>query len=100
MAIYMSRVMSKPTMWLPNRSYTNRAAHAQEMATCRGWKFLNHEEEELYYPFSENKDTDHLCSHCEAGLRICVRIYKQNVCFIMYRSGKKNENTMNMRIDP
>ena len=34
---HMNRIMRKPMMWLPNRSDTNRAVQAQEIA--RGWKF-------------------------------------------------------------
>ena len=51
--------MSKPAMWLPSRSDTNRAVRAQEMA--RGWKFWFKKVKELYYAFSENKGTDQLC---------------------------------------
>ena len=37
-SIYLSRVMRKPAMWFPNRSDTNRAVQAQQMA--RGRIFL------------------------------------------------------------
>ena len=36
--IYLSRVMRKPTMWLPNGSDTNRAVQA--LKVVRGLKFL------------------------------------------------------------
>ena len=37
--------MEKPTMWFSNRSDTNRAVQAQNMA--RGWKFWIYKVEEL-----------------------------------------------------
>ena len=37
-------------------------------------KFLVYVEEELYYPCSENKDAEQLCSYCIADLRLCLRI--------------------------
>ena len=40
-------------MWFPNRSDTNRAVQAQKQA--RSLKFQIWEEEEVYYPCSENK---------------------------------------------
>ena len=43
---YMSLVMRKPTLWFPNRSYTNRAVQAQKIAT--GWKFGISKVLELY----------------------------------------------------
>ena len=30
----------------------------------------------MYYPCSENKGADHLCSYCTADLRLCFRIGK------------------------
>ena len=33
-------------------------------------------EEELYYPNSENKGADQLCSYCTADLRLCFRTGK------------------------
>ena len=35
--IYLSRLVGKPTMWFPNRSYTNRAVQSQKRA--RSLKF-------------------------------------------------------------
>ena len=65
----MSRVMRKPTMWFPNRSYTNRAVQVQKIT--RSLKFrIKEEEEELHYPCSEDKGTDQLRSYCEADLRL------------------------------
>ena len=30
----------------------------------------------MYYPYSENKGADQLCSYCAADLRLCFRICK------------------------
>ena len=30
----------------------------------------------MYYPYSENKSADQLCSYCTADLRLCFRIGK------------------------
>ena len=68
----MSHLVKKPTMWLPNRSVTNRAVQAQKMA--RDWKFWFKKVEELYYQCSENKGADQLRSYCEADLRLCFRL--------------------------
>ena len=53
--------MGKPTMWFPNRSDTNQAVQSQKQARSLNFRIL--EEEELYYPCSENKDADQLCSY-------------------------------------
>ena len=43
-------------------------------------KILVEVKEELYYPSSENKGTDQLCSYgCTADLRLCFRIGKTPV---------------------
>ena len=59
-------------MWFPNRSDTNQAVQSQKQA--RSLKFRIYEEGELYYPCSENKDTDQLRGYREADLRLCFRI--------------------------
>ena len=64
--------MEKPTMWFLNRSDTNWAVQSQKMV--KGWKFWIYKVEELYYPCSENKGADQLCSYCEADLRLCFRL--------------------------
>ena len=64
--------MGKPTIWFPNRSDTNQAVQSQKHA--RSLKFRISEEEELYYPCSENKDADQLRGNREADLRLCFRI--------------------------
>ena len=48
--------MRTPTIWFPNRSDTNQAVQAKEMA--RGWKFWFQKVQELYYPCSKNKGAD------------------------------------------
>ena len=48
------------------------AIHPQEKA--RNLKFWVYIEEELYYPCSENKGADQLCSYCTADLGLCFRI--------------------------
>ena len=58
-------------MWFPNRSDTNQAVQSQKQA--RSLKFwIEEEEEEVYYPYSENKGADH--SYCEADWRLCFCI--------------------------
>ena len=52
--------MGKPTMWFPNRSDTNQAVQSQKQT--RSLKFWIKEEEEVYYPCSENKGDDQLRS--------------------------------------
>ena len=66
----------------PTRSDTNQAA--QFLNKARDLKFRIKEVEELYYPCSENKDTDQLCGYHEADLRLCFHIGKKNG-FLMTR---------------
>ena len=54
--LYLSRLVGKPTMWFSNRSDTNQAAQSQKQA--RSLKFRLKEEEEVYYPCSENKGAE------------------------------------------
>ena len=75
-------------MWFPNRSDTKRAEQAQKKA--RGFKFWIWEEEELYFPCSENKGADQLRSDCEADLLFCFRICKMLV--FSYRDSISNHN--------
>ena len=60
-----------------NRSDTNRSMSLQKVA--RNLKFRIKAEEELYYPYCENKGADQLCSYCEADLRLCFCIGKNPV---------------------
>ena len=39
----------------------------------------------MYYPCSENKDTDQLHGYCEADLRFCFHIIMQIVGFLIRR---------------
>ena len=64
--------MGKPTKWFPNRSDTNRAVEAQK--TARSLKVRIKEEEELYFPSSENKGADQLHGYHEADLRLCFHL--------------------------
>ena len=57
----------------PTRSDTNRAGQSLKMAG--GLKFWIKEEEELYYPCSENKIADQLRGVHEAELRLCFRVF-------------------------
>ena len=65
----LSLCVRKQTIWVPTRSDTNRAVQSQKQA--RGLKFWLEVEEELYYPCSENKGADQLCSYCTADLCLC-----------------------------
>ena len=71
--------MSRESLSLgfPTRSVTNRPVRSQKMA--RGWKFWIEVEEELFYPNSENKGADQLCSYCTADLCLCFRTGKNLV---------------------
>ena len=82
----MSRLVGKPTMWLPDRSDTNRAVQSQK--TARGWKFWIQKLEALYYPCSENKGADQLRSYCEADLRLCFRLCR----LLIFPCGGSNIN--------
>ena len=55
----------------PTRSDTNRAVQSE-----RSLKVWIQVEEEVYYPSSENKGTDQLCSYWTADLHLCFRICK------------------------
>ena len=46
---------------------------------ARGLKFRIKVEEELYYPYRENKGADQLRGYREADLRLCFRICKNPV---------------------
>ena len=43
---------------------------------ARGLKFCIWEVEGLYYPCSENRGADQLCSYCTADMCLCFRICK------------------------
>ena len=56
----------------PTSSDTNQPVQSQKQA--RSLRFWIYEEEGLFYPCSENKDADQLCSYCTADLRLCFRM--------------------------
>ena len=64
-------------MRFPNSSDTNQAVQSQKQA--RSLKFRTYEEEEVYYPYSENKGADQLRSYLEADLRLCFHLCKSLV---------------------
>ena len=76
--------MRNSKMWFQNRSDTNRAVEAQNMA--RG-----EETREIALSVSKNKGADQLRKYCEAVLRLCFRLcnvfsHHQNSYMIIYES--------------
>ena len=53
LTFHMGLSMRKPTIWVLTRSDTNHAVQSKRKARCL--KFGLEVEEELYYPWSENK---------------------------------------------
>ena len=68
----LSRLLGKPTLWFPTRSDTNRAVQAQKIDRNLNFRIL--EEEEAYYPCSENKDTGQLRGYRDTDLHLCFCI--------------------------
>ena len=77
---------------------------------ARGLKFRIKEEEELYYPCSENKGTDQLRNYPEADLRLCFRICKKpvflrrgsydfNPCFSTDEALEQQQKSLNVLAD-
>ena len=66
----------------PTRSDTNRPVQSQKQA--RSLKFRIQEEQDLYYPSSENKGADQLRSYCEADLRLLFS-HRQKSGFLALR---------------
>ena len=68
--LQISLCVRKPTIWVPSRSDTlNRPVQSQiEISDFRRRR--------IYYPCSENKGADQLCSYCTADLRLCFRLCK------------------------
>ena len=64
--------MTKPIIWVLTLSDTNWPVQSKKQA--RHLKFWIQEEEELYYPCSENKGADQLRGNPEAGLSLCFCI--------------------------
>ena len=73
----MSRIVRKPVFGVSDQVRHKRAVQPQKLA--RGLKFWIKVEEELYYPYSENKGADQLRGHREADLHLCFRICKKQV---------------------
>ena len=65
--------MSRDTRKLVFGSDINQPVQLKTRASSLKFRI---EEEELYYPRSENKGADQLRSYCEADLRLCFRIGK------------------------
>ena len=59
------------------RSDTKRSV--QSLNKARSLKVWLQGEEGLYYPCSESKGADQLCSYCTADLRLCFRLGKNPV---------------------
>ena len=70
----MSLDARKQSSGFLTRSDTNWPVLTQKKA--RILKFWVEVWEGLYYPCSENKGADQLCSHCTADLHLCFRIAK------------------------
>ena len=83
MSYYVSRLMGKPTMWFPNRSDTNRPVQAQKSA--RSLKFRIKEEEELYFPSSENKGG---ISFAVTAKLICVFVFAYADCWFSHEAAQ------------
>ena len=64
-------------MWFPTRPDINRPVQLQKQA--RSLKFWSYEEEELYYPSSENKGADQL-----RGYLICVFVFAYADCWFSH----------------
>ena len=52
---------------------------------ARGLNFRIYVVEGLYYPYSENKGADQLCSYCPADLRLCLFSHMQKAGFLITR---------------
>ena len=61
-------------MGFPTRCDSN--CHVQSLKMARSLDFGIEEKEGLFYPYSENKGSEQLCSYCTADLRLCFRIIK------------------------
>ena len=53
-----------------------------------GWPPIGKIVGKLYFPFSENKGAEQLCSYCTTDLRLCFRI-DNNPVFSQYSSNGK-----------
>ena len=64
-------------MWFPNMFDTNRPVSSQKKG--RSLKFWIQVEEELYYPCSENKGADQLCS--VTAKLLCAFVFANADCW-------------------
>ena len=74
---YLVATQEKKSLWIQTWSDTNRPVQLLKNARCL--KFWLQVKEEFYYPCSENKDADQLCSYCTADQHLCFRIGKSLV---------------------
>ena len=76
-----TRKLVFPVSW--HRSDTNQPLQSQKkVRILKFW--VEVDQEELYYLSSENKGADHLCSYCEADLRLCfLHRFSHNAAEIM-----------------
>ena len=56
------------------RTGPTKNQHVQSQKQARSLKVWIKEEEELYYPCSENEGADQLRSYCDADLHLCISI--------------------------
>ena len=63
------------------RCDTNQPVKSQRQA--RDLKYLLEVEQELYYPYSENKGADQLCSYCEAVFASMFSHMQKSSCLII-----------------
>ena len=75
MILYLSLRMRKPTSIEKNRPVQSRKE-------ARSLKFRIYVDEGLFYPCSENKGADQLCSYCTADLRLWFRICRMSLAHV------------------
>ena len=77
-------------MWFLNRSGANQAVQSQKQAISL--KFQIQEEEEMYYPCSENKGADQLRGYREAD---CVFVFAYADCWFSHGAAQMLVKYMN-----
>ena len=75
----MSRLVGKPTIWVPTRSDTKQAVPSQK--TARSMKFRIYEVEGLYYSCSENNS---LISFAVTAKLICAFVFAYADCWFSH----------------
>ena len=83
----MSHLVGKPIMWFPNMSDTNQAVQSQKHAGSL--KFQISKEEEVYYPFSENKG---VISFAITAKLICVFVFAYADCWFSHEAAQISNN--------